>query len=207
MKRVTTGSSWTTLVAVALVLVGCATTPDNPTLSPEAVEPLVCKGKDQCDLYWQRAQVWVATNSTYRIQIANDTLIETYGPFGSKVDLAYRITKVPSTKDEARITILANCDKFIRCYPTRTDAIVSFKRFVRQADSIVTPTVGRTAAPPQATSKYSYVAEQFAKANGCEVPIATLNFVSSGAETFGVACAKGEPMTVRCELGQCRVLK
>lgn len=198
--------SWTAFAASALILVGCAATPDNPAANAEAAEPLLCHGKDQCELYWQRAQLFVANNSAYRIRMANDTLIETYGPFGAKVDLAYRITKVPEG-DGARIMINTGCDNFIRCYPTKTDAIIAFKRFVKPGGSIDSSNVGKSTATPQASTKYAYAAEQFAKATGCESPTSTLNFASAGAETFGVTCVKGEPMIIRCEFGQCRVLK
>jgi hypothetical protein len=120
-------------VLLCLALSSCATAPrDDPRASAEAVEPLLCASKAQCDVYWQRAQAWVASNSEYRIRVANDVLIETFGPFGSKVDLAYRITRVPENSGGARIYIFTGCDNFIRCYPPRTDAIVAFKRFVKQ---------------------------------------------------------------------------
>jgi len=118
---------------LALAVAGCAVAPpDDPRVNAEAVEPLVCTSRAQCDIYWQRAQVWVANNSEYRIRVATDVLIETFGPFGSKVDLAYRITRLPDNSGGARIYIVAACDNFIRCYPPRTDAIIAFKRFVRQ---------------------------------------------------------------------------
>jgi hypothetical protein len=76
-------------------LVGCATLPDDPASNPEASAPLTCIGKEQCDLYWQRAQAWIANTSTYRISLATDALIETYGPYPGKRELAYRITRIP----------------------------------------------------------------------------------------------------------------
>ena len=201
------GLSWFALITSALLLVGCATTPDNPASNAEAVAPLICNSKEQCDLYWQRAQAYVAATSGYRIRLANDTVIETFGPFGSKVDIAFKVTKVPENNSAARIYVNAFCDNFIRCYPTRTDAIVGFKRFVKPDGTVISPTVGKPAAAPQASAKYAYTAEQFAKGNGCESATATLNFASAGEETFAVTCVKGEPRIIRCELGQCRALK
>lgn len=119
-------------LALTVALTSCTTTPDNPSANPEAVAPLICPSKPVCDTYWQRAQAWVASNSAWKIQTASDAIIQTYGPAYSRVDLAYTITRVPNADGSARIVIAANCDNFIRCYPTRTDAIVSFKRFVRQ---------------------------------------------------------------------------
>lgn len=118
-------------VALTAMLFGCASSPDDPRNDAEAVAPLTCASKEQCDAYWQRAQAWVGNNSGYRIRLANDTIIETFGPFGSKVDLAYRITRVPEGNNGARIFILPACDNIFGCYPTRTEAIKAFKRFVR----------------------------------------------------------------------------
>lgn len=113
------------------LLAGCAALPDDPSSNPEAAAPLVCMNKAQCDLYWQRAQAWVANSSTYyRISLATDTLIETYGPTPGRMDLAYRVTRIPQG-DGAQILIVANCGNVFGCAPTRTDAIAGFKRYVR----------------------------------------------------------------------------
>jgi len=97
--------------------------------------PLLCATKAQCDTYWQRAQAWIAANSSWKIQIATDSIIQTYGPGGAKVDLAYLVTRLPNEDGSARIAIKPDCDNVFRCYPTKTDAIVAFKRFVRGAQS------------------------------------------------------------------------
>jgi hypothetical protein len=96
-----------------------------------AAEPLACVGRDQCDLYWKRAQAWVANNSVYRISTATDTIIETYGPVASRAELAYKVTRVPDGRDGARILIVTSCADYLPCSPTRTSATVAFKRFVR----------------------------------------------------------------------------
>lgn len=56
-------------------------------------------------------------------------------------------------------------------------------------------------------SKYSYSAEQIAKANGCPAPTATMSYAAPGVEAFTVTCGSGEPMSIRCEFGQCRTMK
>ena len=118
----------TTLV---LLVAGCATLPDDPGSHPEASAPLSCVGTAQCDVYWQRAQAWVANASSYRLSVVTSTVIETYGPTPGKQDLAFRVTKIPRASGGADIVIVANCDNAFGCIPRRTDAIVDFKRFVR----------------------------------------------------------------------------
>jgi hypothetical protein len=99
--------------------------------TPESKEPVLCTSKTQCDLYWQRAQAWVANNSGYRLQTTTDIVIETYGPVSSQTGLAFRITKVPDDKEGARIYVLPGCANVFGCSPSPTDAAIAFKRFLR----------------------------------------------------------------------------
>ena len=95
-----------------------------------SAEPVLCVGKAQCDIYWQRAQAWVANNSEYRLQTVTDTIIETQGPLVARTGLAFRVTRVPDDKDGARIYILTACGNAFGCSPTSSDAVTAFKRFV-----------------------------------------------------------------------------
>jgi len=91
---------------------------------------VLCVGKAQCDIYWQRAQAWVANNSEYRLQTVTDTIIETQGPTLGRTPLAFRVTRVPDDKDGARIFVLASCGNAVGCSPAPSDAVVAFKRFL-----------------------------------------------------------------------------
>jgi hypothetical protein len=115
------------LCIAAALLSGCAQMP----APGEAAEPLLCTNKAQCDVYWQRAQAWVANNSEYRLATVTDTILETYGPLAARTGLAFRITKVPDDKEGARIYVLPACSNAFGCSPTPAAAITDFKRFVR----------------------------------------------------------------------------
>lgn len=56
--------------------------------------------------------------------------------------------------------------------------------------------------------KYSYVAEDYAKAQGCS-PSASAIFIGRGPgyETYSIACENGENLPIRCDYGVCRTLK
>jgi|SRR5579864_79377 len=56
-------------------------------------------------------------------------------------------------------------------------------------------------------SKHMFLAERYAKANGCASPVATMTIKRPDSETFTVACATGEPLVIRCEGGACRALQ
>jgi hypothetical protein len=117
---------------VAGLLAGCGPMPmtTEATANRASAEPVLCVGKAQCDIYWQRAQAWVANNSEYRLQTLTDTVIETQGPSVGRTGLAFRITRVPDDKDGASIYILAVCGNALGCSPTFSDAVTAFKRFV-----------------------------------------------------------------------------
>ena len=81
------------------------------------MEPLGCLDRTQCELYWQRAKVWISSNSYYRVQLSSDSVIETYGPLAGRMELAYRVLKIPDGAGGARITVAAECGNVFRCIP------------------------------------------------------------------------------------------
>ena len=122
--------AWSTFLGT-LALAACASAPDEPANNPEAAAPVACIDKAQCDLYWQRAQAWIAANSRYRVQLVTDTVIQTYGPITGTFDLAYTVVKTPSSDGSGRIAVACACGNLFHCEPTRTEATIAFKRFVR----------------------------------------------------------------------------
>lgn len=127
-------------VITALVLAGCAT---GPQLTPEQrsamLQPVVCADKVQCDLYWQRAQLWVAQHSHWRIQLANDVLIQTYGPGNSSPDTAYTITRINAANGSGQIKMRAACDNIFGCIPAPVEAIDMFRKEVMETSSATPP--------------------------------------------------------------------
>ena len=118
-------------IAVGL-LYGCApvTISSDSAGTSMSSNPVLCVGKAQCDIYWQRAQAWVANNSEYRLQTVTDTVIETQGPLLARSALAFRVTRVPDDKDGARIVVVAACGNAFGCNPESSVAVTAFKHFV-----------------------------------------------------------------------------
>ncbi len=112
------------------VLLGCASPAPLTNAQRIALQPIICSGKAQCDLLWQRTQLWIARNSGYRIQTANDVLIQTYGPFNAKVELAYRAFREPMSNGKAKISFSALCDNWIGCERPPIDAITDLRAYV-----------------------------------------------------------------------------
>ncbi|WP_311222291.1 MULTISPECIES: glycine zipper family protein [unclassified Acidovorax] len=62
--------------------------------------------------------------------------------------------------------------------------------------------------PPRATGVDTFNAERLAREQSCSAqPLATLVAKGPGFETYSVPCANGDALAVRCEFGNCRVLR
>ena len=125
-------SSGLLLCAAVATLSSCSQVRfSEPTANPESADPVLCASKAQCDVYWQRAQAWVANNSQYRLHTTSDVVIETDGPVPTQTGLAFRITKVPDNIGGARIYAVSACSNVFGCSPAPTEGVAAFKRFVR----------------------------------------------------------------------------
>lgn len=126
---------------------GCSTQGQvDPGVMQIATTPLTCSGKAECDMWWQRAQTWVTSHSTYRIESSTDTLIQTAGPDGGKPALAYQITRTPNPDGTATIGFAAHCDGSFGCKPNPWEAGANFKEYVR-GTSAGAPESGTKPAP------------------------------------------------------------
>jgi hypothetical protein len=118
------------LFALALIVAGCASQPMSDAEREEALAPLVCQGKPQCDFYMQRATAWVALNSHWRIQIANETVVQSIYLGGRETWLSYQVVREPRADGSAKITVIANCGKEYGCQPDPLWGILELKRYV-----------------------------------------------------------------------------
>ena len=63
-------------------------------------------------------------------------------------------------------------------------------------------------APPRQIGTEAFSAERLARSQSCsEQPVASLAAKGPGFETYSVACANGDALAIRCEFGNCRVLR
>lgn len=117
---------------IALAIAGCAA--PRPETKPIITEAVKCANKAQCDFAWQRAQVWVNENSSFRIQLANDVTIQTYGPGIDSIALAYTIVRENSANGSAEFRMTAGCSaQFGGCNTKPGDAINAFHSYMLAA--------------------------------------------------------------------------
>jgi hypothetical protein len=81
------------------------------------------------------------------------------------------------------------------------------------ANAVASPAVPAVPAPdlPTATGQigqYSYQSEHIARTQSCSAaPHAILNAKGPGFESYTVTCDNGDALAMRCDFGQCRILK
>lgn len=117
---------------LALLLAGCAVSappPATPEDAQAAVVPLICTSPEQCRTFWLRAQSFVLEQSRYKVRIATDSLIETFGPLRGHAGWAMRVTREPAGTGWERIRIFAGCA--LTCPTADATLAADFKRYVR----------------------------------------------------------------------------
>ncbi len=117
---------------LSLTLAGCAgKQPLSPALQREADTALFCEGEEQCKEMWERATFWVKSHSGFKLQILNDSVIETYNSTGGSVRLAFSVTREPLGGGRYQIWTNARCDNIFGCETPPIEAIARAKYYMR----------------------------------------------------------------------------
>ena len=117
----------TMLLSFAFLLGGCVA--QQPAIY---TPPLECVGEPECKFFWERAQVWVAKNSHWKIQVATDVTISTYNGTEHSTYNSYSLVREPLGEGRERITMRTGCNNIFGC-ATRADvAIRSLYDYVTQ---------------------------------------------------------------------------
>ena len=122
------------LAGSVIALSGCATSPEKQAKQAELNKTVpVCSSKADCDATWEAAQLWVIHHANYKIQIANNVIIETYHPVGGTPSIGARVTKEPIGGGKYALFVSVYCDNMFGCVPDSLDAALDFNRTVSAA--------------------------------------------------------------------------
>lgn len=125
--------SWALLASLLLAVAACATRePLSPSQREEFEQPLQCKGAEACSKLWRLAQIWVAENAGYKIQLATDAVIETYNATSYSTRWAMRVVRIPKVGDVEQIELTPSCGDAPICGVSAEKLIIRFKRALRQ---------------------------------------------------------------------------
>lgn len=122
----------TNCAVIAALTTGCATGPKfTPEMQAELDSPLICSSPQECKEMWERATYFVSTAAGFKLQIANDSIIETFNPSPNSPHLAMRVVREPLGGGRYRIAVSAWCDNIFGCQPNQKVAIAAGKRYIR----------------------------------------------------------------------------
>jgi hypothetical protein len=98
-----------------------------------------CEGAADCKAKWEAAQLWVVHNAGWKIQIANDVLIETFNPAQNSPAIAARVTKEPLGGGKYKLVATIWCSNMFGCVPNAWDAALAFNRDIGAIASAAEP--------------------------------------------------------------------
>ena len=124
------------VLGVLAYLSGCATSPAelSPELQSELNKPLYCEGEENCRIVWERATFFVNNNAGFKLQVHNDTVIQTYNPSENSPGLAFSISKEPLGNGRYQIWTKAWCANIFGCQPNQYEAIAMAKKYMRSGN-------------------------------------------------------------------------
>ena len=197
--------------------------------------PPSCQGADECARLWRSAQAWVAQHSGYKLQTVTDAVIQTYTPPNYSLSWGFQVVRQPSASGGEQLAVYPTCGPAPICPETQNEMRASFNRGVRLSPltwplppatpvpappmaqpAPASPTVQAVAPatatpqtrPSSAPGKSLYDVMRLPEVRACNPrPAVVLIAASPGLETYSAACANGDALAVRCESGNCRVLK
>jgi hypothetical protein len=112
---------------LALLVAACASAHLQQVLP---AQPIICVAGADCDTKWSRAKAWIASNSTRRIEVQTDTMVQTAQPLRAEPAPAFTITKVARGEGRYEITFNGGCGNQPRCVPAVPELRAHFTAFV-----------------------------------------------------------------------------
>jgi hypothetical protein len=121
--------------AIALGAVACVHATPLSLGPATGTGPVVCDSG--CASEWQRAQLWVAKHSRWKIQTATDVLLQTYNPSGYEPTYGFTATKEPLVGGKYRISLAMDCGNPLGCDSRREDIQAAFYYYVATGNDVL----------------------------------------------------------------------
>lgn len=101
-------------LSLLIFLTACASKPEfiPPRVTEVANMPVTCENKEQCDTMWAKAQIFVAQNAGYKIQVATDFIIETYSTSQLSNGFSIRVIKTPLGDGKFQLILTTSCGEY-----------------------------------------------------------------------------------------------
>ena len=80
---------------------------------------------------WQRAQLWLANHSIYKIQVVTDVVLQTFNPPQAEPNYGFSITREPTGSDTYVIRMQMVCGNMFGCSPDPIDVRNGFYYYLK----------------------------------------------------------------------------
>lgn len=176
--------------------------------------PPRCSGPQECEIAWAEAQRSISLLSPMRIRLLTDTRIETYAPMRYG-DVGVVATKLPIGNGVYEITVRLECYRSTPCDDLRRSGEMLFYTSIQGAKALSKPLVPATSNQSSTTTpaglgsgKDAFQAEQALRNSKCQSePNAKMAANGPGYEIYTAPCTNGDTWVLRCEYGNCRMLR
>jgi hypothetical protein len=139
--------TFSVLILFILLLIGCSTVSNRiQTSLTQAIDignSITCH--NNCKQEWERAQIWLAKHSKWKIQTVTDVLIQTFYPVGSEPSYGFSITKEPAGQGNYIIRMELVCGNMFGCDPKPQDVKKAFYYYIKNGVDLL-PEMGNFAA-------------------------------------------------------------
>lgn len=103
-------------------------------LEAESKAVIACQDKAACDKVFSLTQIYINQTADQKIQLATDTIVETYNPAGEG-KMGLRAVRIPGKGTSATIRLTANCKSEASalvnpCVQRKTNAYSGFRPFI-----------------------------------------------------------------------------
>lgn len=124
--------------AVAAGLVGCASTFD-PVLQSRLTgatpnQPVMC---GTCTTEWQRAQIWIAQHSKWRLATSTEVTLVTFAPVGHDPSYGFQVLRVPRTAGGYQIVLSLECGNALGCDPNEEHIRRAFYHYIATGQDVL----------------------------------------------------------------------
>lgn len=123
------------VVAVSIGMSGCATMSPEIRAKLDSIsnEPTPTCSGELCQEMWSRAQIWIAQNARMKIQIATDSVLQTYNPNNDPV-YAMTATKEALGAGKYRVELALVCGNIFGCTSKPEDVRNIFYHYVNTGE-------------------------------------------------------------------------
>ena len=191
------------VLATAVVVGGCAGSPAAIQMAPN-VKTVTVNGMS-IDVA-ESDGLWGATASSFLSGmgfLSPADIARRNANYRQAIELVSGCKVVDATSDQASLSMNAN----VRCEALPVQPRAAVPVTVAPKDVLSSPQTNGN-QPATASGKDLYNAERLASQSAChQQPRAVLTGRGPGFETYAVACSSGDQLVIRCEFGNCRVLR